>query len=149
MWRGPLDVPGKTERLKQPDRKPSEVELPPGVTVPRRIWIGVMVIVPTLAARKKADDRIVAAQVARLVATITPEVADRVDRPRYMPDEYYPQGAEPDQDARTKLRRIPGVPAQQQTDSESEREESYPRDHDDFRPIVTRLNPSLERIMPE
>jgi len=79
------------EAHEQTDDPPREVELPPTVAVPRRCWISMVIVVPAFATAYEADDGVVATVVGRLVVPVTPDMSQRIYRPRRVPDEYRSQ----------------------------------------------------------
>ena len=65
---------------------PSDVELPPLVTVFGHPRIGVMIVVPTLAVSDDGDKPVVAAVIGGFIVAITPDVGRTVDHPSRVQD---------------------------------------------------------------
>src|SRR5215213_1795072 len=70
-------VGGKADPFQEADRQPGVVDLPPAMAMPRRAWIGVVVVVPAFAVGDQADDKVVAAVLIGLVVPVAPHVGHR------------------------------------------------------------------------
>lgn len=75
------------ECLKQPDRDPCNIDLPPMVPMACRPGECVMVVVPAFSPCKKPDNEVVSAIVARLVVARAAAVSDRIHSESYVPDQ--------------------------------------------------------------
>ena len=69
------------------------------MTVARRVWIGVMIVMPTLSGRQQSDQRIVPAVIVCGVVAVTPHMGERVYRPCRVPHHDGPQRATPEEKA--------------------------------------------------
>src|SRR5687768_13998419 len=65
-------VGGKADPFQESDRQPGVVDLPPAMAMPRRAWIGVVVVVPAFAVGDQPDDEVVAAVLVGLVVPVAP-----------------------------------------------------------------------------
>src|SRR5581483_10131767 len=92
---GDFDTLGNTEKFKDLDRDPGDVEFIPRQTVTGGGWMRVVVIMPALAKREESDPPVVARIVTRGKAPRTPHVGDRIDRPRAVQSRDNPQTPAP------------------------------------------------------
>jgi hypothetical protein len=78
---GDLDLFGETEFAEDPDAVVVDVELIPGESVTRADGVGVVVVVPALAAGENGDPPVVAGVVLGFETALAPEVSGGVDQP--------------------------------------------------------------------
>mmetsp|Transcript_36725 Transcript_36725/g.63077 ORF Transcript_36725/g.63077 Transcript_36725/m.63077 type:complete len:218 (+) Transcript_36725:268-921(+) len=78
---GQLDVPDEAEALEEGDGGVGDVKLPRPEAVARRVFEGVVVVVPALAKGQPTNPPVVARLVARHVVLRAPHVRGRVDEP--------------------------------------------------------------------
>ena len=85
---------GQARLREQPDAIVVDVELVPGETVARADRVGVVVVVPALAAGEQGDPPAVARVIAGLEAACAVEVRGRVDEPGgVQADDYAEEGS--------------------------------------------------------
>src|ERR1700709_1507312 len=67
-------VGGEADTRQKADGEPGVVDFPPAMAMARRARVGVMVVVPAFAVGDQADDDVVAAVLASLVAAVGPQM---------------------------------------------------------------------------
>ena len=87
-------------------------------------WIFVMVVVPAFAYRQQCHQPIVAAMLFSLVVLIAKHVAQRIDRPRDMPNSDDANVDSPDDHAHAKLQGA-GLPPANPTDDVAQDKEYW------------------------
>jgi hypothetical protein len=90
-------LPGKSHFLHSQDCIPCDINLPPLKTMPAAVFKSVMVIVPSFAQGENSNHGIIHGEIIRLEHLATPDVADGVHSPGYVPGEDGSQGKAPDQ----------------------------------------------------
>src|SRR5262245_1970899 len=98
------DVPCEAEACQQADRPEHRIELPCATALHRGLWVGVMIVVPSLAVREIPNEEIVSAVVVGFVATVAPEMRSRIDEGGDVPDVDGSGRNAPDEHARGNLR---------------------------------------------
>ena len=78
---GDLDLFGEADLGEEPYAVIIDVELVPGEAVTRADGVGVVVVVPALAAGEESDPPVVAGVILGLEAALAPEVRGGVDEP--------------------------------------------------------------------
>ena len=112
----------EAEQHQEADDHPRQIDLPPLVPMPCRAGIGVMIIVPALAAGEERDQSVIAAVVGSPVVAITPDMGDRIDRPGGMPNDDGPQRRTPDKQTLPELQGVSPAAPRDHDDTDSERE---------------------------
>src|SRR4029078_1254659 len=87
MRAGRNDIAGEAKPSQEANGQPGVVDLPPAMAMPRRTWIGVVVIVPAFAVGDQPDKKVVAAVLVGFVVPISPHMGHRVDRPCTVPNQ--------------------------------------------------------------
>ena len=78
---GQLNFFGEAELRHDPDTVVVDIEFVPGEAVPRAYRMGVVIVVPALAASQKSNPPAVARIIVGLEAALTPEMCRRIDQP--------------------------------------------------------------------
>src|SRR5260370_21583309 len=105
-----------------------------------------MVVMPTFSASEQSDDRIVAAVVRRRIASITPNMGDRIDRPRRVPHKHRSQRASPDKKTRPELSRVSGTCARHCGGAKASNKKHHPGQQKELDPVFSPLKHCVERI---
>ncbi len=71
-----LDIPGQSERLHGTNDDPAHVKLPPLKSMPRRVWEGVMIVVPAFSKTQDSAYRIVGGVITGFVGSVPKDVTN-------------------------------------------------------------------------
>jgi hypothetical protein len=93
-----LHIPSEAHHAQSGYPIPVRVKLIPGQAVTRRLWMSVVVIVPTLAKSEQSHPKAVARGISRRKPARTPHVRGRVHKPCRMQSENSPEKDAPQQE---------------------------------------------------
>ena len=136
----------ESEFLEQPDRQPTDIELPPFVAVGGCSLVGMMVVVPAFAVGDQTDQPVVAAVVLGLVVSVSPDMGHGVDAPGDVPVENRSDEYSPYEQARCELDAAPEVSRHEPTDDKADDRIEGCDGKIDLEPIPMAFELQVERV---
>src|SRR3974390_2095892 len=120
-----LHIPGEPKENQKTQQQEAEIDLPPEPLIASHAGLGMMIVVPALAAGDDGDKNIVAAVIAGVVVLVTGRMSQRIYAPGDVPDKNGSDDDSPEPYARAELRGLHNGSAEREPDQKHRRVVNY------------------------